>query len=162
MSNNHPLNLFSADLYSSDEDEDLIQNGGDQHGSMMMRMENGALDRSFGRVGGQPQQSTSHLNQLNDSSFVSVASTGGASSSLSVGTPARNTVRSTDANNDEDEEALENETPVILSLCYQRGRLGVAAFDMNSGELLCGETNENTLFEATEFGMFLIIQILLN
>ncbi|EFC36581.1 predicted protein [Naegleria gruberi] len=155
MSNNHPLNLFSADLYSSDEDEDLIQNGGDQHGSMMMRMENGgALDRSFGRGGGQPQQSTSHLNQLNDSSFVSVASTGGASSSLSVGTPARNTVRSTDANNDEDEEALENETPVILSLCYQRGRLGVAAFDMNSGELLCGETNENTLFEATEFVKF--------
>lgn len=51
----------------------------------------------------------------------------------------------------EDNNVLE--TSVVLSLCYQKGRLGVASFDSNTGELWCGETNENSLFEATEYGM---------
>ncbi|KAL9652174.1 hypothetical protein ABK040_013943 [Willaertia magna] len=62
----------------------------------------------------------------------------------------------TNNNNMEDDEREETslENPIILSLTYQKGRLGVASFDSRNGELLCGETNENNLFEAMEFVKF--------
>ncbi|KAF0974817.1 hypothetical protein FDP41_006291 [Naegleria fowleri] len=103
------LSLFSSDLYSSDEDEDLINTSNNHNSSLLSQPSE------------KPEQEpSSHLTQSN------------------VQDPEQ-----------EDNNVLE--TSVVLSLCYQKGRLGVASFDSNTGELWCGETNENSLFEATEY-----------
>jgi len=123
------LNTFySADLYSSDEeDEDLIGNSSDQ-GLSSIGKEQSILNHHGSTVMDVDPLQTSVLSSATSNHEASLAQA-----------------------NTEDQE--EDENPIVLALCYQKGRLGVASFDIQTGELLCGETNENNLFEATSFGM---------